>query len=162
MSLMSPPLALGQIVHEVIEGLSVLPVDKRFEEPLLAKFETAWQKISGKRGGFLDKTIENQYKQRGQEMLKKVEKNPGPLKKLAVKIKMDLPRFWLPEKDNIILCGKIDWLEYLPAKTGLEKEDAGPGLCDWRQQGGEKYRPCHRTGGIRGQTDIISHIRGRL
>ena len=117
-SLMSPPLALGQAVHEVVEGLSVLPLDKRFEEPLLAKFEVAFKKVSGKRGGFLDKVIENRHKQRGQEMLKRVEKNPGPLERLAVKIKMDLPWFWLSEKDNIILCGLIDWLEY------LEKEDA--------------------------------------
>ena len=27
---------------------------------------------------------------------------------------MDLPSYWLSEDDNIILCGKIDWLEYLP------------------------------------------------
>ncbi|QQS44706.1 PD-(D/E)XK nuclease family protein [Candidatus Roizmanbacteria bacterium] len=32
----------------------------------------------------------------------------------AVKIKEDLPHYWLSEEDNIILCGKIDWLEYLP------------------------------------------------
>ncbi len=125
MSLMSPPLALGQAVHEVIEGLSVLPLDKRFEEPLLVKFEEVFKKVSGKRGGFLDKTIENQYKQRGQEMLKRVEKNPGPLARLAVKIKMDLPFYWLSEKNNIILCGMIDWLEY------FEKEDA-VGIIDFK------------------------------
>jgi len=47
-------------------------------------------------------------------MLKRVSDNPGPLTNLAVKIKMNLPHFWLSEEDNIILCGKIDWLEYLP------------------------------------------------
>jgi RecB family exonuclease len=45
---------------------------------------------------------------------------------------MDLPQFWLSEEDNIILCGKIDWLEYLPEsdsvhiidfKTGKTEED---------------------------------------
>jgi hypothetical protein len=41
-------------------------------------------------------------------------KNPGPLAKLAVKLKMDLPYFWLSEEKNIILSGKIDWMEYLP------------------------------------------------
>ena len=45
-------------------------------------------------------------------MLRKVMENPGPLKNLAVKINMDLPYYWLSEEDNIILCGKIDWLEY--------------------------------------------------
>ncbi len=56
-------------------------------------------------------------------MLKRVESNPGPLKNLAVKIQMELPYYWLSEKDNIILCGKIDWLEYLPAQTGGKDED---------------------------------------
>lgn len=51
-------------------------------------------------------------------MLKNLMDHPGPLKNLAVKIKMDLPYFWLSEADEIILCGRIDWLEYLP------KEDA--------------------------------------
>jgi hypothetical protein len=46
-------------------------------------------------------------------MLQKVMDHPGPLENLAVKIKEDLPHYWLSETDNIILCGKIDWLEYL-------------------------------------------------
>jgi len=45
-------------------------------------------------------------------MLERLIKSPGPLASKAVKIKMDLPKYWLSEKDNIILCGKIDWLEY--------------------------------------------------
>lgn len=117
--LMSPPLALGQAVHEVIESLSVLAVNKRFEEPLMNKFERSWQKISGKKGGFLNPDIEEKYKNRGKAMLKRVTDNPGPLNQLAVKIKMDLPYYWLSEKDNLILCGKIDWLEYLPDLDGI-------------------------------------------
>jgi len=112
--LMSPPLALGQAVHEVLESLSLLPKDTRFDKPLPERFEKAWQKISGERGGFSDKEEEERYKKRGQAMLERVVKDPGPLKNLAVKIKMDLPYFWLSKEDNIILCGKVDWLEYLP------------------------------------------------
>lgn len=112
--LMSPPLALGQAVHEVVESLSVLPVKDRFRDSLLTKFQTAWKKISGRRGGFLDSDTEQRYKSQGEEMLEMVTKNPGPLKRLAVKIKADLPYYWLSEADDIILCGKIDWLEYLP------------------------------------------------
>jgi len=118
-TVMSPPLALGQIVHEVVEALSVLPVDKRFAVSLLEKFNQAWGKVAGKNGGFLNKTIEGEYKKRGKEMLRRLEKNPGPLKKLAVKIQMDLPYYWLSEKDNIILCGKIDWLEYIKTKDSV-------------------------------------------
>ena len=46
-------------------------------------------------------------------MIKRIVKDPGPLSKLAVKISQELPYYWLSEDDNIILCGKIDWLEYL-------------------------------------------------
>mgnify|MGYP001565573532 CR=1 FL=1 len=114
LTVMSPPLALGQAVHEVIESLSVLPTDSRFKEPLITKLEQVWQKVTGKLGGFKDKDQERHYKDRGQAMLKTVMDNPGPLVNLAVKINMDLPYFWLSEPDNIILCGKVDWLEYLP------------------------------------------------
>jgi ATP-dependent helicase/DNAse subunit B len=130
--LMSPPLALGQAVHEVLESLSILPLSERFKEPLINKFEISWKKVSGKKGGFLNEESEMRYKTRGEEMLKRVTNNPGPISRQAVKIKMDLPNYWLSEEENIILCGKIDWLEYLPVtdtvniidfKTGKNDED---------------------------------------
>ena len=133
MTLINPSLALGSAVHEVVESLSVLGVEERFREPLWKKFELAWKKISGKKGGFLDTATENHYKEQGLKMLQMIEENPGPLKNLAVKIKSDLPYFWLSEDDNIILCGKIDWLEYLKSenaihvidfKTGKHKENS--------------------------------------
>lgn len=108
----SPSLSLGSAVHEVVESLSVLPTDKRFSEPLLPKFEIAWQNFSGKKGGFFDVETEYHFKSRGINMMNRITKNPGPLKNLAVKINMDLPHFWISEEQNIILCGKIDWLEY--------------------------------------------------
>jgi ATP-dependent helicase/DNAse subunit B len=112
--IMSPPLALGQAVHEVVESLSVLPVSSRFKESLLDKYERAWRNVSGEKGGFQDAEGEYKYKNRGEEMIRRVMKNPGPIAGLAVKINQDLPYYWLSEEDNIILCGKIDWLEYLP------------------------------------------------
>ncbi len=112
--IISPPLALGQAVHEVIESLSVLPTDQRFDESIFEKYDSAWEKISGKSGGFQDNDQEQNYKKSGEEMIRKVKNNPGPLVKKAVKIKMDLPNYWISEEDNIILCGKIDWIEYLP------------------------------------------------
>ena len=118
-NIVSPALALGQVVHSVIEGLSVLPVEERFTEPLVNKFEKEWRKVSGKLGGFENAEQEQRYKERGLEMIKRVAQNPGPLKNLAIKIPpkekdFDLPYFWLSDEQNIILCGKIDWLEYLP------------------------------------------------
>jgi len=131
--LISPPLALGQAVHEVIEQISKLPVVKRFKTPLVERFDVSWEKVSGKKGGFTNEKVENEYKKRGEAMLTKLVKKPGILANLAVKIKMDLPYYWLSEDDDIILCGKIDWLEYLPDtdsvhiidfKTGKKDEDS--------------------------------------
>lgn len=132
MKLMAPPLALGSSVHEVVESLSQLPREKRFHEPLLAKFDRAWEKVSGKKGGFADIDSEYRYKVRGQEMIRRIMNHPGPIERQAVKIQKDLPHYWLSEEDNIILCGKVDWLEYLPEtdsvhiidfKTGKNEED---------------------------------------
>lgn len=117
--LMSPPLALGAAVHSVLESLSVLPTTERFKVSLVKKFEDEWKKYTGKRGGFWDEKTEATYKERGIEMLQRVMKHPGPLERLAVKIKEDLPWFWLSEEDEIILCGKIDWLEYLPDEDSV-------------------------------------------
>jgi hypothetical protein len=46
-------------------------------------------------------------------------KNPGPLANAAVKIKEPLPHYWISEEKNIILCGKVDWLEYIPATDSV-------------------------------------------
>jgi hypothetical protein len=129
---MSPPLALGQSVHEVIESLSIIKTEDRFRVSLLETFNQVWKKISGKVGGFTSPEQEQQYKQRGEEMLRRVTAHPGPLKNKAVKINMDLPHYWLSPEDEIILCGKLDWLEYHPErdtvsildfKTGKNEED---------------------------------------
>ena len=119
MTLMSPALALGQIVHEVLESLSVLPTEVRLKENLLARYEKQWQKVSGEKGGFMEPAEEERYFERGKEMLQRVVRHPGPIARLAVKIKEDLPWFWLSQEDNIILCGKIDWLEYLKEEDGV-------------------------------------------
>lgn len=131
-TIISPALALGQIVHEVVEALSVLPSQDRFKQPLLDQYHQAWQKVSGIKGGFSSDEQEKTYYDRGAHMIQTILNNPGPLKNLAVKIKMDLPHYWLSEDEQIILCGKIDWLEYFPDsdsvhiidfKTGKNKED---------------------------------------
>lgn len=132
----SPPLALGQAVHEVVESLSEMKTELRFKEPLMEKFERSWKKVSGKMGGFSDADTEFKYKERGAEMIRRVIRNPGPLKELAVKINMELPYYWLSEEDNIILCGKIDWLKYNAETDSVEiidfktskKEEGGESL----------------------------------
>lgn len=111
--LMTPPLALGQAVHEVLESLSTIATTDRFKEPLFDKFDRSWAKVSGLSGGFTSPETENHYKERGRQMIARVARVKGPLAGKAVKIKEDLPQFWLSQEDNLILCGKIDWLQYL-------------------------------------------------
>lgn len=130
-SLITPSMALGSAVHEVLESLSILPTSKRFEISLIERFSLAWTKVSGQMGGFADESTESTYKKRGEEMLRRVMAHPGPLAQKAVKIKMDLPQYWLSEEDNLMLCGKLDWLQYneaddsvsiLDFKTGVGEE----------------------------------------
>lgn len=129
----SPALSLGQSVHEVVESLSILPVEDRLKISLLKKFDVAWEKVTGKKGGFKDIEQEKEYKERGVQMLRRVEDHPGPILNKAVKIPSTfIPNYYLSEEDDIILCGKIDWLEYLEEsdsvhiidfKTGKNEED---------------------------------------
>lgn len=128
--LMSPSLALGQVVHEVLESLSVIPKATRFLEPIMDRYETAWSKVSGKRGGFFDRDTEYKFETRGRDMIRRVLENPGPIAQAAVKIKEDLPYFWLSEEEGIILCGKIDWLEYLTDEDAVHIIDFKTGKQD--------------------------------
>jgi len=130
--IMSPFLALGQAVHEVIDSLSNIPTKSRLDESLVLKLDRVWQKYSGEKGGFLDSGDEHKFKERGKAMLRKVMENPGPISKLAVKIQQELPHYWISEDENIVLCGKVDWLEYdqksdsvhiIDFKTGKKKEE---------------------------------------
>ncbi|MFA5318723.1 MAG: PD-(D/E)XK nuclease family protein [Patescibacteria group bacterium] len=111
-TIMTPSLALGHAVHSILESLSVLPANQRITMDLLPKFRREWYKVSGKKGGFLDINHEHRYKKRGEEMIERVYNNPGPLINLAVKMKQDLLQYWISREEEIILCGKIDWMEY--------------------------------------------------
>jgi len=129
-NIINPSLALGQSVHEVLEALSVIPVEDRFATSLLATYDTVWKKVSGKLGGFTSEREESLVKERGAQMLKRVMDKPGPLKNKAVKIPMELPKYYLSEEENIVLCGKIDWLEYVPEDNSVHIIDFKTGKND--------------------------------
>lgn len=129
-SLMQPSFALGQTVHEVIESLSLLPVEDRFTIPLIDRFRKSWEKIAGERGGFTDTEEEVLYRSRGEAMIGRIVQNPGVLARKTIKIRQELPYYWLSEEDNIILCGKIDWLEYLPESDSVRIVDFKTGKFD--------------------------------
>jgi ATP-dependent helicase/DNAse subunit B len=133
-TLMTPPLALGQAVHDVIDEISKLPADKRMDVSLGKRLEAAWKNIEGKKGGFKTEREEKDYKQRGLDMLRKLEENPGPLVRKAIKVKQDLPYFWISDEDNIILCGKIDWIEYLDGTNSVHIIDFKTGKNEEPQE----------------------------
>jgi len=128
--LMEPPLALGQVVHEVLETLSTQPVEERHLDKLLNLYEEKWKRVAGERGGFHDAEEEKKFKDRGAKMIGRVTASPGPLLRRAIKIRQDLPYYWLSEDDNIILCGKIDWLEYVPESDSVRIIDFKTGKFD--------------------------------
>lgn len=129
-NIMSPPLALGQTVHRVLESLSVLPVEKRLEKSLLDLYELYWQNVTGEKGGFKYKDEENKLKDQGKRMIQRVIDNPGPILKKTIKIRQDLPYYWISEEENIILCGKIDWLEYIDESDCVKIIDFKTGKYD--------------------------------
>ncbi len=134
-SIVSPSLTLGQIVHETLESVSNKKVEERFITPLVEIYDSLWDKIKGKKGGFQNSEEELEFKTRGGEIIRRVMNNLGPLINPAIKIKsIDflVPNYLFSESENIILCGSIDWAEYIPNdnsihiidfKTGKYEED---------------------------------------
>lgn len=137
MTIVNPALSLGSAVHAALEALGTLPVEERLRRDLLADFEQEWAKsASGKKGGFTDDAEEAAAKARGRAMIERAVAHPGPLAQKTLRLKESKnnmpPNFVLSEEDNIILCGVIDWLEYVEAddsvrivdfKTGKHEED---------------------------------------
>lgn len=129
-TLMQPALALGQVMHDVLEDISKLPVADRFKEPLAARFTQKWNRIKGSKGGFQNDEQELLFYNRGVSMIARLNEYPGPLSRKAIKLRQDLPYYWLSEEENIILCGKIDWLEYLEAEDAVRIIDFKTGKFD--------------------------------
>ncbi len=126
----NPSMSLGSAVHEVLESLSVLKVEERFKTSLIERLDSVWPRYHAEKGGFEDQETENRYKTRAQEMLRRVMNNPGPLERKAIKIQGDLPQYWLSEEDSLMLCGKIDWLEYLEGEDSVSILDFKTGKGD--------------------------------
>jgi len=128
----NPPLTLGQVVHSVIESLSEIRVDERFRTSPLIKFEEYWQINSGEKGGFETRDQEISYKEKGLRMIQNIINKPGPIAKKAVKVRSEngLPYYWFSENENVILCGKIDWLEYLPKTDSVHIIDFKTGRIE--------------------------------
>jgi hypothetical protein len=135
-NIINPSMALGLTVHDVLESLANHKAEERMKQPLLDQYEKAWEHVSGERGGFRDAEEEAMYKERGKRMILRVLENPGPLLNKAVRLPSPdelPPRFLISKEENVLLCGKVDWLEYFPEddsvhiidfKTGVKEEKA--------------------------------------
>lgn len=136
LAIASPHLSLGSAVHEVIESLATLPAEERLKISLVKRLGGVWLKYSGKKGGFKTHSQEMEFHDRGVAMLINLQEDPGPLMNKAIKIKtgdLNLPNYYLSEKENIILCGKIDWLEYLEESDSVHIIDFKTGKSGERE-----------------------------
>lgn len=133
-NLVSPALSLGLAVHDVLEGLDKYKTEDRFKRDLLSDLENAWKKVTGKKGGFKSLEQELESKERAIKMIERVIKNPEPMQKKIVKLKEAEnglpPNYYLSEDENIILCGKIDWLIWKPEDDSVHILDFKTGKHD--------------------------------
>jgi len=133
MSIVTPYMSLGIAVHNVLEGLVAYKADERMSLDLHQEYEKEWEKVSGKKGGFSDEEQEKEFKARGTMMIQRAIDNPSLFLDKTIRMKEELPHFFLSEEEGIILCGKIDWIRYVKDsdtvelydfKTGMNKEDS--------------------------------------
>ncbi len=134
-NIVSPFLSLGSAVHQTIEPLALIKTEERMNQPLLEIFNKNWEKFEGEIGGFIDRETAEIYKQQGLEMIRNVQDNPGILNKKTVKFYTGdfIPNIYLSEKDNIILCGLVDWVEYEEATDTLRVIDFKTGKNDEKE-----------------------------
>jgi ATP-dependent helicase/DNAse subunit B len=126
----TPAMSLGIAVHAVLEPLAQIKAEQRMSQPLFDLYEKEWKKVTGKRGGFLTQDEENEAKERGKNMLERIFTHPEPLIKKALRMKEELPWYYLSEKDDLILCGKVDWMQYVPEDDSVHILDFKTGKHD--------------------------------
>lgn len=127
-----PALSLGSAVHNVLEPLAKLAPGTRFEKSLGDQFDLEFLKYFGKRGGFSDKEEFEACRAKGHKMIDTVLRNKQSLEAPTYILKEDLLNAWLSKTENIVICGKIDWinkdvntntLSVIDFKTSKEEEE---------------------------------------
>jgi ATP-dependent helicase/DNAse subunit B len=135
--LVSPAMSLGTAVHETIEPLAFIPSTDRLKTNLEQVFADEWEKVSGKLGGFASPEQEAEARARGLAMVQRVVAHPGPIARPALRMgpsRDDLPSFMFDAEEKIVLCGKIDWLEYLPDTESVHVIDFKTGRYDENEE----------------------------
>jgi CRISPR/Cas system-associated exonuclease Cas4 (RecB family) len=129
--IVKPPLSLGSAVHSVLEPLAKIDPQKRFENNLIDAFDLEFTKYFGSKGGFTTELEFETYRTRGHKMLNNVISNKSILEDTTYIMNKELLDAWLSKEKNIVICGKIDWinkdentgtLSVIDFKTSKEEE----------------------------------------
>ena len=129
--IVKPPLSLGSAVHSVLEPLAKIDHTQRFNKNLIEVFDLEFTKSFGKKGGFSSDAEFETYRKRGHKMLENVIQNKQLLENTTFILNKDLLDAWLSKENNIVICGKIDWinkdentgsLSVIDFKTSKEEE----------------------------------------
>ncbi len=129
--IVNPYLSLGLAVHETIEELKTVAVNKRIKISLQDRFSEIFGKYRGIKGGFLSKKKEDDFFKRGVMMISRVEESDF-LTRPTINPKTSFPTVNLIG-EGVKLVGSIDWIEQLSSngahivdfKTGNAKESNG-------------------------------------
>lgn len=131
MEVIKPALSLGSSIHAVLEPLSVIDPDKRFDSDIINIFDLEFSKYYGMKGGFTSEQEFENYRQKGHKMLNNVLRNKNLLESSTYNTNKELLDAWLSKEKNIVICGKIDWinkdentgsLSVIDFKTSKEEE----------------------------------------
>jgi hypothetical protein len=107
-------------VHDTIDQFVHLEPAVRTKEKLDSLFDSNWSFLSGKKGGFTDDLQEQEFRSRANAMLDRFYSHPHF--KIATPHKIpSFPKLYLGP--NLILTGKLDW---------LEKTDTGFSITDFK------------------------------
>ncbi len=128
--IVNPYFSLGSAVHDTIEGLLDIDPKKRQKVSLTKRFSDIFNNYRGHKGGFISKKKEEDFFNRGIEMVERVEKSKF-LSKPSTKPISNFLSIDLIGQD-VKLVGSIDWVELLPTgeahiidfKTGKTKENS--------------------------------------
>lgn len=121
--IVNPALALGSSIHAVIEPLSSIEPLTRFSGDLIKTFDSELSKYKGEKGGFHDDEEYELLKQKGHKMLNNLVKNKHILEKPTYLQNDELLHEWLSKENEIIICGKIDWVNIDPVTNELSVID---------------------------------------
>ncbi len=128
--IINPYLSLGSAVHDTVEELADFPAKERIKMSLEERFKKIFSSYSGVQGGFISEKKEEEFKERGLMMVRRVEGSPM-LKSPSLKPEKKLPNVDLFK--GVKLVGSLDWIEVLHCggahiidfKTGNSKETNG-------------------------------------